>query len=87
MDIKELIRREIAVILHGQSLTFRVIKYTLLVILFFLVNKFFGTSPTFYLFFVLVLSSLLVHFIFRNFTNGWRKSWGGFTPYKTPLEK
>ena len=75
MDFKKLYEKEKHVVIHGQSVKFRIVKY---IVIFAIVATLYiwkGLNTTIAIFGFLLLASLLVHFIFRWKTNGWEKSW------------
>ncbi|MEX1112654.1 MAG: hypothetical protein WEC84_04270 [Candidatus Andersenbacteria bacterium] len=77
--LKELLQREKHVIIHGQTLWFRIIKYLVIVAVAVWLYRWQGGSTTVAVFLVLAVVSIAVHFLFRWKTKAWTQSWG---PYK-----
>ncbi len=79
MNTKEWLRREKYVALHAQTLRFRVVKYLVLLTLALALYFWKGIATVGYVFLVLFVVAIGVHFLFRWKTDAWTKSWG---PYK-----
>ncbi len=78
------LKREIDIIIHGQSFNFRIIKYIVIFLINFLLYKFYGWSGVIGFVVIGFILGIGLHIFVRWKTNGWRKSWGLFkTPYKT----
>ena len=79
MALKDLIKRELHVVVHGQSSTFRIKKWVVIIAL--LVGLYYwkGIGVTVRFLIIAAILSLGIHFLFRWKTDGWTKSWG---PYK-----
>lgn len=81
--MSQALKREIYIILHGQSVRFRIIKYLILIGITVLLYKFYGSNGILYFYSFAFIFGIAVHLLFRWKTNGWRKSWGLFnTPMK-----
>jgi hypothetical protein len=76
MSFKEAAKKELHVVVYGQSALFRVVKYIVIVIVAFLLYKWKGGRTTAYIFLMLALVSIAAHFFFRWKTKGWTQSWG-----------
>ncbi len=76
MTFKELYKKEKDVVIHGQTLRFRLIKYLVLLGIFTAAYFWRGTQFVINLFFILFILSIGAHFFFRWKTQGWEKSWG-----------
>jgi hypothetical protein len=84
--LPNLIKREKYIALHAQKRGFRIRKWIILIVLFFLILKWKGWSAlglTIAIAFVLGTS---LHFFLRYKTKGWRQSWGLFKAFKTPFD-
>jgi hypothetical protein len=79
MTLKDFYRKEKYIALHAQSRRFRIVKYSVLLVLAGGVYVWKGLGVTVLLFFLLFLAGIAVHFFFRWKTEAWTKSWG---PYK-----
>ena len=75
MDFKDVYTRERNAIVHGQSVRFRIIKYIVLVPIFFGVYIWKGALTMWYVLAVALVVSLIIHLFFRYMSDGWRKSW------------
>ncbi len=75
MTFKELFKREMHVVVHGQSGLFRVIKYIIILIIGASFYLWQGLVNTGILFLVLAVLSIATHFLFRWKTKGWTQSW------------
>ncbi|MBX4198323.1 hypothetical protein KW782_03255 [Candidatus Parcubacteria bacterium] len=76
MPFKETVKKEIDVVVHGQTITFRLVKYMVLLLLAFALYFWKGGRITGVVFLILIIVSLVAHFFFRWKTDGWTKSWG-----------
>ncbi len=74
-DLKELYEREKHVVIHGQSVRFRLAKYAILLPLLFGLYVWKGGVVLWQTLAVLLVLSLIIHFFFRYMSDGWRKSW------------
>ncbi|MBX4189343.1 hypothetical protein KW785_01980 [Candidatus Parcubacteria bacterium] len=83
MSFKELLKREIYVVAHGQSAKFRLVKYIVLITLAVALYQWRGGRFVGKVFLVLIIFSLFAHFLFRSKTKGWTRSWW---LYKKPLD-
>lgn len=81
--MNKLVQREIYVIVHGQSLRFRIVKYIVLLGIATLLYKLYGWTGIIYLLAFACIVGIVGHTFFRWKTNGWTKSWG---PFKTPIK-
>jgi small-conductance mechanosensitive channel len=79
MRIKESIRREKYVVLHGQSWRFRVVKYIVIVGVVAALTLWKGWQTALFFIVSLGVLGIIVHFVFRWKTKAWTRSWG---PYK-----
>lgn len=79
MGFKELLMREKYVVMHGQSVRFRIIKYLIIIAVAAGVYVWKGGMAVAICFLVAFVAGLTVHFIFRWKTKAWTQSWG---PYK-----
>jgi hypothetical protein len=79
MTIKELLKREKHVVIHGQTARFRIIKYLVLLIIGIGLYQWNGWSGVIITFLILFVLSIAVHLLFRWKTKAWTQSWG---PYK-----
>ena len=79
MTLKEFYRKEKYIALHAQSSRFRIVKYSVLLVVALGVYVWKGLAATGYLLLLLFLAGIAVHFFFRWKTEAWTKSWG---PYK-----
>lgn len=79
MTLKQCLAKEKYVIIRGQTLRFRVIKYCILapMLLSIYVSKGWNTVGVVLL--ILFAMGIIVHFFFRWKTKAWAQSWG---PYK-----
>lgn len=79
MTIKELIEREKYVVIHGQTLRFRIVKYIILAAIAWGLYAWKGWTAVWMVFLVLSIIAIAIHFLFRWKTKAWTESWG---PYK-----
>jgi hypothetical protein len=79
MTLKEFYRKEKYIALHAQSSRFRIVKYSVLLVVAVGAYVWKGLAATGYLLLLLFLAAIAVHFFFRWKTEAWIKSWG---PYK-----
>ncbi len=77
-SLKDTLKKEWRVILYGQSVRFRLIKYAILLPAFAALYLYTGASVTLKVLGVLLIFSVLVHLFYRFKTNTWTKSWGGY---------
>jgi hypothetical protein len=85
MTLKKFFRKEKYIALHAQSRRFRIVKYCVLLVIAVGVYAWKGLAAVGFLFLLLFLSGIGLHFFFRWKTEAWSKSWG---PYKRiPFEK
>jgi hypothetical protein len=82
MRLKELLRREMYVVVHGQTARFRIVKWIVILAAGSLLFAWIGPALTGKLFVVLAVFGILIHFLFRFKTKGWTRPWG---PYKRVL--
>jgi hypothetical protein len=80
MTVKEWIEREKHVVIHGQTLRFRIVKYLVLVAIAGGIYAWNGWPAVGVVFLTLFILAIAIHFLFRWKTKGWTESWG---PYKT----
>ena len=79
MTFKESLKRELYIVIHGQSWRFRVVKYVVLLAIVGALFTWKGLETTVLVFLFLAVVAVGVHFFFRWKTAGWTRSWG---PYK-----
>jgi hypothetical protein len=79
MTLKEFYRKEKYIALHAQSSRFRIVKYSVLLVVAVGAYVWKGLAATGYSLLLLFLAAIAVHFFFRWKTEAWTKSWG---PYK-----
>ena len=72
---KELLAREKHVVVHGQSIRFRLIKYAVLIPILLVLYMSEGPLTTFRVLMAFLAAALIVHFFFRYMSDGWTKSW------------
>lgn len=77
---REVLNREKNVILYGQSVRFRIVKYSVLIPLFAALYWWKGGATTLWVLGVALAVALVGHFVYRAKTNAWRSAWGGFKP-------
>ena len=77
------LKREIDVAIHGQSAKFRIIKYSVLVPIMVLLFVWGGWSTVLWFLLIAIVAALLMHLFYRNKTNTWTKSWGGYKTLKS----
>ena len=80
MTFKEIFEKEKNVVVRGQSVRFRIVKYSILLPLFALLWWWKGWYISLQVVGALFIVSLGVHFFYRYMTAGWTKPWGGFRP-------
>lgn len=84
MKAKEWIRRETYVAIHGQTSTFRIIKYIILTVIAATLWYWNGWMLVLQVFAGLFVLALVVHFVFRWKTKAWTQSWGPYKKLKLP---
>lgn len=84
--MKNIIKREIYVAMHGQSSDFRLKKYIIIALIAFVIYFLFDLVMLGKVLLVALAFSIVVHLFFRYKTSGWTKHWGAFTPFKTPYD-
>lgn len=84
MTIRQLIRREAFVVVHGQSARFRIIKYIIIVTGMTLLVLLSSWSVALITLAVLTVLSIAAHVLFRWKTKGWTKSWGLYKRLNLP---
>ncbi len=80
MDLKEAVKKEVDVAIHGQTWKFRLVKYAVLFAIGVGVYLWGGWSGVGATFAVLLVLSICIHFFYRHKTERWSKAWGGYTP-------
>lgn len=83
MNFKDIYKREIHAVVHGQSVKFRIGKYIVLFAVFSVFYAWRGITDTLLLLAILFIVSLCIHFFFRWQSKGWTQSWGLYK--HTPL--
>jgi hypothetical protein len=83
----ETLRREIYIVIHGQSIRFRVIKYLVFIGIIIILSKNYGLQSTSYFLLLAMIIALTAHFFFRWKTKGWRNSWGLYKKIQIPDKK
>jgi len=79
MTYKDFYRREIHVMLHGQSRNFRIVKWVVILGIVAGLYTWRGLIVTMSTFLICVALGVALHFFLRSKTDRWTKSWG---PYK-----
>jgi hypothetical protein len=79
MSFKEFWRRELWVAIHGQSRSFRIKKWIVILVTAALLYYWFGLKTVLITLLVTGLLGLCLHFLLSYLTDHWRKDWG---PYK-----
>ncbi len=74
--MKELIKKELYVAMHGQTARFRVGKYLVFAILFGGIYMRWGTRAVFLALWIAFVVAIALHFFFRSMSNGWMDDWG-----------
>jgi hypothetical protein len=85
--MKNWVKREKYVIMHGQSVLFRIIKWIIFIIVGTLLYVFFGWKILGLVVLVLATAGIAAHFLFRWKTHGWTKNWGLYKVIKTPFDE
>lgn len=87
MSFKDLYEKEKYVVMYGQSVRFRIIKYLIILPIF--VGTYFwkGWVVTGKLLLVLLLVSIFIHFLFRYKSKAWTEPWGPYKPTLPGLKK
>lgn len=80
MTIKGRFAREKYVVLHGQSTRFRVVKYSVLLLVLGSLAAWQGAAVMAWVLVVLAIASLAIHFLFRWKTKAWSRPWGPYKP-------
>jgi Flp pilus assembly protein TadB len=76
MAFKEFYRKEKFIALHAQSRRFRIVKYSVLLVVAAGVYAWKGWGAVGLLLLLLFLAGICLHFFFRWKTEAWTKSWG-----------
>jgi Flp pilus assembly protein TadB len=76
MTLKDFYRKEKYIALHAQSRRFRIVKYSVLLVVAVGVYAWMGLGAVGLLFLLLFLAGICLHFFFRWKTEAWTKSWG-----------
>ena len=76
MTLKDFYRKEKYIALHAQSRRFRIVKYSVLLVVAVGVYAWLGLGAVGLLFLLLFLVGICLHFFFRWKTEAWTKSWG-----------
>lgn len=84
MSFKLVYQKEKYVVMYGQSVRFRIIKYLIIVPIFVGVYFWKGWAVTGKLLLVVFVASIFTHFLFRYKSKAWTEPWG---PYKPTLPK
>jgi D-alanyl-lipoteichoic acid acyltransferase DltB (MBOAT superfamily) len=84
--MKNFLKREGYIALHGQTSRFRVVKWVIILAITFIIYKLWGWVGVKTFILVGALLGIAVHFIFRWKTHGWTRPWGPMkevirTPY------
>jgi hypothetical protein len=79
-------QREKYVMLHGQPLWFRMIKYPVFLLIGYLIYSRSGWFAVVQIFLFLAVLGIGLHFFLRWKTHGWRKKWGPVKRIKTPFD-
>lgn len=80
MSFKETYEKEKYVVLHGQTVRFRLVKYSIIIPVFVGIYFWKGFEFTFYTLFISLIVSIAAHFFFRYKTKAWTKAWGLYRP-------
>lgn len=75
MTFKDFYRKEKYIALHAQSRRFRIVKYSVLLVVGAGVYAWIGLGAAGLLFLLLFLAGIGLHFFFRWKTEAWTKSW------------
>ena len=75
MPFREALKKEVDVIVHGQTAKFRIIKYIVLLLLGYMLYVWQGLRTTVWVFLALAVISIIIHLLFRRKTRGWTESW------------
>ena len=84
MSTNDVIKKELQVIAHGQSVRFRLIKYAILIPLFGAIYWKFGFDTMLLTLGALAALGIIVHFFFRWKTKGWTQDWWLYMQKKQP---
>ena len=84
MTLKERIEREKYVVIHGQTLRFRIVKYLILVAIAGGIYAWNGWTAVGVVFLTLFILAIAVHFFFRWKTKAWTESWGHYKKLDVP---
>ncbi len=84
MNWKRTLKREGYVALRAQTLRFRLIKYSVLIVIWVITYELGGWNAIGIVFLTLLVLALCVHFFYRYKTNVWTKSWGGYKKLDLP---
>ncbi|MBX4188418.1 MAG: hypothetical protein KW793_04800 [Candidatus Doudnabacteria bacterium] len=76
MSFKEAVKKEVDVIVHGQTIRFMLMKYAVLLLSVFLLFSWKGWRTVGIVFAILFAVSIMAHFFFRWKTKGWTQTWG-----------
>ncbi len=80
MSLTKILKRELEVVVNGQSVRFRVMKYFILSMILGAFYLWKGLAATGVLLLGLLIISLFIHFWFRAKTKGWTEPWGLYKP-------
>lgn len=76
--MRDFLKKEIYVAIHGQTAKFRIVKYAILIPLFAAVYWFYGTEVLLKTLGVLFVLAITMHFFYRWKTEAWTRDWGGY---------
>ena len=80
MNVGEVVKKEIKVVIEGQTLKFRVYKYIVLGAFYGALYAWKGAEVTLYTFVISIIIALVIHFFLRWKTEGWTRAWGPYRP-------
>lgn len=83
-NMKDILKKELYVAVHGQTARFRMVKYAILIPLFGAIYWWGGWNLMAWCLGIALVLALAMHFFFRWKTNGWEEDWG---PYKSLFKK
>jgi hypothetical protein len=86
MTLRSWWNREKYVAIHAQTWRFRVVKYIVLIAIAVGVYQSFGGYAVLWVFGVLLVLALAMHFFYRCMTKAWTESWGGYKKLDLPKE-
>ncbi len=78
--MKEFLKKELYVALHGQTARFRIVKYIVLFAVFGALYWWKGWEAVLWALAIGFIAAIGVHFFFRWKSKGWNEKWGLYTP-------